>query len=213
MMTEWLQELLVWLPSGGNYYLLIFFIAFAESLAVIGLIVPGSSLILISGFLVVAGKGHFGNLVTVAILGAFLGDLLSFWLGKYYGSRILRMRMLRRRRAMVRFAQAFFVSHGGKSLFFARFLGPIRGITPFIAGVSGFRGATAFVYIAISAILWGICYPGLGYLGGSSLQQAQDFGTHFGLAIIVLLIAVIAHYQIRKLFRPPKPVKVSRHKK
>lgn len=200
MMAEWLQSLILWLPGGGNYYLLLFVIAFAESLAVVGLIVPGSSLILIAGFLVAAGKGQFIHLFTAATLGAFAGDMLSFWLGRYYGSRLLRMRMLRRRRTLVRYAQKFFVNHGGKSLFFARFLGPIRGITPFIAGVSEFRGSAACCYIVVSALLWGFCYPGLGYLGGSSLQKAQDYGSHFGVAILVLLIIVIGHYRVKKYF-------------
>lgn len=212
-MTDWLQELMILLPSGSNYYLLLFLVAFAESIAVVGLIVPGSTLIVLAGFLVVAGKGTFTGLFLVATLGALLGDLFSFWLGGHYGSRILRMRIFLRRRAVIRYAQKFFISHGGKSLFFARFLGPIRGITPFIAGVSGFRARTASFHIVISALLWGVTYPGLGYLGGSSLQQVQSLGARFGLGILVLLLIVVVHYQVKKLFNPPTPPKKSRKKK
>lgn len=207
-MTDWLQEFMILLPSGSNYYLLLFFVAFAESVAVVGLIVPGSTLIVLAGFLVIAGKGTFTGLFLMATLGALMGDLLSLWLGKRYGSRILRMRIFRRRRAIVHYAQKFFINHGGKSLFFARFLGPIRGITPFIAGMSGFRASAAYVYISLSALLWGVVYPGIGYLGGSSLQQAQSFGTRFGLGIIVLLLIVVVHYQVKKLFMPPSPKKI-----
>lgn len=202
-MEEWLQQILVYIPDGGRYFLLLFLVAFTESLPVVGLIVPGSTLIVLAGFLVVAGKGSIFSLFLVATFGALLGDLLSLWFGKRFGGIILRMRIFQRRRRLIRYSQAFFVSHGGKSLFFARFLGPIRGITPFIAGMSGFPARPAVLYISISAVLWGICYPGLGYLGGSSLQQAQTLGTRFGLALVVLLIIVVVHYQVKKLLRTP----------
>lgn len=201
LMEAWIQQILIYLPEGSKYYLLIFFVAFAEALPVAGLLVPGSTIIVLAGFLVVAGKGNLAPLILAAGLGALLGDLLSLWLGKRYGGILLRIRFFRRRRKMIRYAQKFFVSHGGKSLFFARFLGPIRGIVPFIAGLSKMPQRSAAIYILISSILWGISYPGLGYLGGSSLQQAQTMGGRFGLAILVLLLVVIVHYQVKKLFK------------
>lgn len=200
-METWTQYILLYLPEGSKYYSLLFLVAFAESLPIVGLLVPGSTVIVLAGFLIVAGKGNLAALIMVATVGALFGDLLSMWLGKRYGGIFLRMRFFRRRRKMIRYAQKFFVTHGGKSLFFARFLGPIRGIVPFIAGLSQIPRGAGAIYILISSILWGICYPGLGYLGGSSLQQAQNLGARLGLAIIVLLLIVIVHYQVKKLFK------------
>jgi undecaprenyl-diphosphatase len=200
-MEVWIQQMLMFLPAGSKYHFLIFFVAFAESLPVAGLLVPGSTIIVLAGFLIVAGKGNLATLILVSGLGALLGDLLSLWLGKRYGGIFLRMRFFRRRRKMIRYAQRFFLTHGGKSLFFARFLGPIRGIVPFVAGLSQMPRRTATGYILMSSILWGICYPGLGYLGGSSLQQAQTMGVRFGLAVFLLLVIVLVHYQVKKLFK------------
>ncbi len=200
-MEAWIQQIIIFLPEGSKYYALLFFIALAESLPVAGLIVPGSTIIVLAGFLIVAGKGNLAALILVATAGALLGDLLSLWLGKRYGGIFLRMCFFRRRRTMIRYAQKFFVTHGGKSLFFSRFLGPIRGIVPFIAGLSHMPQLKAAIYILISSVLWGICYPGLGYLGGSSLQQALTLGARFGLAIFVLLLIVIVHYQVKKLLK------------
>ncbi len=200
-MEEWVQQIILYLPDGGKYYLLIFLVAFAESLPVTGLIVPGSTMIVLAGFLVVADKGDFTLLALAATFGALFGDLLGLWLGKRYGGTLLQIRLFKRRRKLIRYSQKFFVAHGGKSLFFARFLGPIRGIVPFIAGLSQIPTRAACIYIFISAILWGISYPAIGFLGGSSLQQAQTMGARFGLAILVLLLAVIVHYQVKKLFK------------
>lgn len=200
-MEYWLQQFIEILPDGTTYLLVLFLVAFAESLPMIGLLVPGSSLVVFAGFLVLHGKCSFTLLVVVTTGGALLGDLCSFWLGFYYGSKLLKLRSFQKHHNLVKRAEHFFVDHGGKSIFFARFLGPIRGVTPFIAGLSGMAGRPFSSYALISAILWGICYPGLGYFGGSRWQNAQSLSAKFGLVIFIFLIATVLHYWIRRNFK------------
>jgi membrane protein DedA with SNARE-associated domain len=76
-MEQWLLESFDWLPTGGVYYALIGVISFLESLAVIGILCPGSILIVFAGFLAAHGKGDFSLLVAVAAAGAHAGDRLS----------------------------------------------------------------------------------------------------------------------------------------
>jgi undecaprenyl-diphosphatase len=201
VMENWLQHFIGFLPEGTTYLLALFLVAFCESLPMIGLLVPGSTLVVFAGFLVLHGKCSFILLSTVTITGALLGDLLSFWLGFYYGSKLLKLRSFQKHHSLVKRSELFFVDHGGKSIFFARFLGPIRGITPFIAGLSGLPRRPFCCYATISAILWGICYPGIGYLGGSSWQQAQSLSAKFGLVILGLLLITLLNYWIRRNFR------------
>ena len=202
-MEQWLQQLMQYLPEGGDYLLVMFLIAFAESTPMIGLIVPGSTLIVFAGFLVLKGKGTLTLLIAVTTWGALLGDLFSFWLGLHYGSKLLQLSSFQKHHKLIKQAEQFFVNHGGKSIFFARFLGPIRGITPFIAGLSGMKKQPFFGYTLISAILWGICYPGIGYLGGHSWQQAQSLSVKFSLIIGVILLAVIVHQWVKYIFKSP----------
>jgi len=196
-MDEWLQQLITILPEGDWYLAAIFIIALCESLPVVGLLVPGSTLIVFAGFLVIHDHGTLPTLVVFSMFGAFLGDLSSFELGRKYGSTILRMRIFQRYRRWVSESELFFVNHGGKSIFFARFLGPIRGITPFVAGLSGMVRRPFNIYTAISALLWGISYPGIGYLGGSSWQKAQSWSARFGLIILLALLVTIVHYLVK----------------
>ena len=200
-MEYWLQHFIGFLPEGTTYLLALFLVAFCESLPMIGLLIPGSTLIVFAGFLVLHGKCSFILLSTVTITGALLGDLFSFWLGFYYGSKLLRLRSFQKHHRLVKRSELFFVDHGGKSIFFARFLGPIRGIIPFIAGLSSLPGRPFCFYALISAISWGICYPGVGYLGGSSWQQAQSLSAKFGLVILGLLLITLLNYWIRRNFR------------
>jgi undecaprenyl-diphosphatase len=111
---------------------------------------------------------------------------------------MMAMKSFRKHHRLVKQSEKFFCAHGGKSLFFARFLGPIRGITPFIAGLSKMSSKALCFYTFISAILWGICYPGLGYLGGVSWQKAQSYSTRFGLLITLALTVIILQYWLRR---------------
>ena len=200
-MESWLQQFIDLLPNGQTYLLVLSLIAFAESLPAIGLIVPGSTLIVFAGFLVLHGKGSLLLLILVTMIGAFFGDLFSFWLGSHYGSKLLKLSYFQRYHKSANNSEHFFIHHGGKSIFFARFLGPIRGITPFIAGLAGMKKGVFFMYAAISAVLWGICYPGLGYLGGNSWQSAQSLSARFGLIVGVIFVATLLHYWIRYYFK------------
>ena len=206
-MENWIQQFIGFLPEGNSYLLILFLVAFTESLPMIGLLVPGSTLVVFAGFLAIHGKSSLILLIIITTSGTLLGDLLSFWLGFHYGSKLLKLQIFQKHHSLIKHTEHFFVDHGGKSIFFARFLGPIRGITPFIAGLSGMPSRSFCGYALISAILWGISYPGLGYLGGSSWKQTQGLTARFGLVVIIILLATLLHYWIRRNFKTPKTEK------
>jgi membrane protein DedA with SNARE-associated domain len=201
-MNVWLSQLISILPDGGSYLAAIFIVAFFESLPMIGLLMPGSTLVVMAGFLVFHGKSSLLLLFIISTSGALAGDLVSFWLGFRFGSKILKTKSFQKHYRLITKSEQFFVNHGGKSIFFARFLGPIRGITPFIAGLSGMARNTFYYYAFISAIFWGITYPGLGYMGGHSWQYAQSLTTRFGLGMLIILAAVFIHQWVRKNIKP-----------
>ncbi|MCK4502273.1 MAG: DedA family protein [Desulfuromonadales bacterium] len=200
-MESWLQQFIELLPDGTTYLMALFLVAIAESIPMLGLLIPGSTAVVFAGFLVLHGKCSLTLLIIAASSGALIGDLFSFWLGYYYGSKVIRLRSFQKHHHLVKRAESFFVDHGGKSIFFARFIGPIRGITPFIAGLSAMAWRPFSSYALVSSVLWGICYSGLGYLGGSSWQNVQGLSAKFGLVITILLLATIIHYWIRKNFK------------
>lgn len=187
-MEAWLQHFFSYLPDGNLYYLLMGLIAFGESLVAVGLLLPGSTLCVFAGFLALHGKGDILLLVSVAALGAFAGDLLSYLLGARFSAPMLQSRILAKRLNLVRRAELFFADHGGKSVFFGRFFGPVRGFIPFVAGGAGMRPGAFVGYAVISALLWGMAYPGIGYLAGVSWQNVQKWSGRFSLVILAALI-------------------------
>jgi len=198
-MEAWLEQLLTSVTATPWYYLLIAAIATAEGVALIGLIVPGSVLCVTIGALAAAGHGNFTLTCLCAAAGALLGDLLSYLLGGRLGPRLTHSFFPQRSKPLLKRAQIFFSAHGGKSLFFARFFGPLRGLVPFVAGCVHFPAKNLFAYSSIAALLWGISYPGLGYLGLKSWQQLPFLHTIEGISAVLLatIFAVIGGRYLR----------------
>lgn len=181
------------LPDGGFYYALLFAIAMAESIAMIGLAVPGSTLIVCAGFLAAHGQGRLGGIMIAAALGALAGDSISYLLGARLGYRFLRKRLFRKHLSLIRKAEMFFLDHGGKSLFLGRFAGPLRGLTPFMAGSANLSPGKFYGYTLFSCLLWGLAYPGVGNLGAASWRQVQIWSGRLSLIVTTLLIILFAN--------------------
>lgn len=186
-MDAWLQNLFAWLPQGLPYYALLALIAFLESVPAVGVIVPGSILTVFVGFLALHGKGDIVSVMIAASVGALLGDIFTYVVGARLGPRISRWKFFRRRKKLLHRAELFFVDHGGKSVLLGRFIGPLRGLIPFVAGYARMSPAIFALYSVASASLWGIAYPGVGYLGGASWQRVQIWAGRFTLLLVLLL--------------------------
>jgi undecaprenyl-diphosphatase len=212
-MEQWLHDIFNLLPGGMLFAAAVFVIAFLEALVGIGLIMPGSVLTVFSGWLAFHGKAPIASIMAAAGLGALFGDLLSYWLGARFGVHFGRLGLLQKRQDLLRLTELVFIEHGGKSVFFGRFLGPIRGLVPFVAGASRMRPLIFSVYALISGILWGIIYPGLGYLGGNSWQQAETLAGRLGLLIALALVVTILMVLLRHRFLPKQKLSKVKHDK
>jgi undecaprenyl-diphosphatase len=118
------------------------------------------------------------------------------------GATLFRHKFLRRRTDLLRRAQVFFIRHGGKSIFFGRFVGPLRGFIPFVAGSARMPPLSFFLYTLVSALLWGLTYPGLGFLGGASWRQVQRWTGHFGVFMAILLFLFVLNGLFWKTLAP-----------
>ncbi len=199
-MTEQLFHHL--LPSIEQFsylgYWLAFFAAFAETALVIGLLVPGSSFLLLLGAVASTGQLDFSALLWFAIAGAVLGDNLNFWLGKRYGQRWKHNGVWFMKPEHFEQAHLFFDRHGAHSIFLGRFIPSIKEIAPFVAGTVGMRRHSFFFWNLLGAIGWGLEWVGGGYLFGQSLTLAQAWMSRLGLAIFLLLLLWLLFYLLKR---------------
>ena len=198
-MEGWFQELLLLIPGGLQFATALGLLAMLEGIVGLGLIVPGAILTVFGGFLAYHGKGDLPTVLACVSLGAIAGDVISYLLGARFGSRLWGRGLLRRHVGLLLKAQAFFYDHGGKSIFFGRFIGPLRGLVPFIAGAAHMRPWPFLGWAAISGLLWGIGYPGLGYLGGTSWALARNLSGGAGL-LLALGAALAAFFVWRRRY-------------
>ena len=211
-MEHWLQEIFSLIPGGALFVGVVFLIAFLEALVGIGLIMPGSVLPVFSGWLAFHGKASILAIMAAAALGALIGDLLSYWLGARFGVHLWQWGLLKKRQGLLLLTEFFFLEHGGKSVFFGRFLGPIRGLVPFVAGAGHMRPTLFTCYAMISGVLWGISYPGLGYLGGTSWQRAETLTGRLGLLVLLAFLTTLLVTWLRRRLLPKQELREAKHK-
>lgn len=133
---------------------ILFLVAFAESLAVAGLLVPGILILPGAGALVAAGVLDFWAAYLAIASGAILGDAVSYWIGRRFSDRIGRLWPFSRRPEMLGKGRAFFDRHGGKSVFLARFVGPLRTVVPITAGMMAMPHRHFQAFNILSALVW-----------------------------------------------------------
>lgn len=183
-------------PSPGLLLLIIGAIALVESLALVGLLVPGVVLITASASL--AGHQDIApaTVILVAFLGAIIGDGLSFWLGYTQRENVHRLWPLSRYPEWIDHGERFFQRYGTFSVFLGRFVGPVRPVIPMIAGMLQMSPRTFTLANVFSALLWAPAYVLPGYLLGRTWQERLDLPKaleHWliGLGVMIVVLAVI----------------------
>jgi membrane protein DedA with SNARE-associated domain/membrane-associated phospholipid phosphatase len=169
-------------------YFVTFLIAFGESLAIIGSVIPGSVTMTAIGAMIGSGIMPMTPTLVFAMLGAFLGDFFSYWIGAHYNERLRSIWPLNKNPRWLTLGEAFFAKHGGKSVVFGRFFGPVRSAVPLIAGMLQMKMGRFIAAALPSAMIWSLLYifPGI-LVGALSLELPRATATKF---ILLVLCAV-----------------------
>ena len=200
MLGESLQSLLAWVVANPHWIgLLLFLVAFLESLALIGFVMPGAVILFASGGLVASGAYPLGDALLYATLGAILGDGLSYWLGRHYQQQLRCFWPLCRYPDVLSRGEQFFFRHGGKSVALGRFVGPIRAVVPAVAGMMGMSPLRFYTVNILSAIVWAPAYILPGVVFAASLSLAAEAAGR--LVVLLLLLAIVMLFSLWLLRR------------
>ena len=190
-MAESFQQLLHWVQANPGWAgAVVFLMAFAESMAIVGMVVPGVAILFAVGALIGAGALDFWQMVAWAVAGAILGDGLSFWLGRHYRQQLTRLWPFNRHPEMLQRGIAFFQKYGGKSVALGRFFGPVRAVIPLVAGMMEMPPGRFLFANVLSALGWAPAYllPGMAF--GASLELASEVALRLVLLLVVLLASL-----------------------
>ncbi len=183
------ENMLYQLSIHSTYvYIMISLISFLESLAFLGLAVPGAVFVVTAGIL--SSKGYFNLylLILFAVIGAIAGDIVSYYLGIYSFDRIKKSNLFKKNQDIYIKGEEFFIKYGFLSILIGRFIGILRPLVPFVAGVFEMKRVVFFVWAVISGILWGISYILSGYIFGEGIgfiSSLKEVNIYLSLLVVV----------------------------
>ena len=210
----------------GPYALLgVALIIFAETGLLIGFLLPGDTLLILSGVLAIettAGHNAFGTnvwIVALAIgLAAFLGGEVGYLIGHHFGPRIFERKEsgLFSKKNVER-TNAFFVRFGPLAVILARFVPVVRTFAPIAAGVGHMPWKRYSLYNFIGAVIWGVGLTmfgyGIGHIPGVSAFVEKYIDVVLIGVVLVVALPTLWHYvsSVVKARKLAKAHKLSTH--
>jgi membrane protein DedA with SNARE-associated domain/membrane-associated phospholipid phosphatase len=190
MQSEFVSNLFEWVAAHPGWMsTVIFLAAMAESLTIVGIIIPGALVMFGLGALIGLGHLEFWSAYWWSTWGAIVGDAISFWIGRVFHQSIRQVWPFTKHPEMIARSEAFFRKHGGKGVLFGRFFGPVRGTIPTVAGMMDMTWRNFMIANVMSAVLWAPAYliPGMAF--GASLDIASRVAGR--LAVLILIVAML----------------------
>ena len=169
----------------ANYgYFAVFVIVALESA---GVPMPGETALVTAAIFAGQGTLDIRLLIAVAAAAAILGDNCGYWVGREYGFPIVYKygRYVRLDEGRLKLGQYLFRLHGGKIVFFGRFVALLRAFAAFLAGVNHLSWERFFIFNALGGIVWATIFGSGGYFLGVAFEH---YARPVGIAALVLAV-------------------------
>jgi membrane-associated protein len=168
-------------------YLILFAVVFCETGLVVAPFLPGDSLLFAAGSLAALDNSVLNVWYVCIVLStaAIFGDSTNYWIGRFVGPKIFhqeKIRLLNKKHLDE--AHAFYVRHGGKTVFIARFMPILRTFAPFVAGI----GKMPYMRFLAYSISGTICWIGTFTLGGYFFGNIPWVKQHFTAVIMAIIV-------------------------
>ncbi len=178
---------------------------FLENSAFMGLIAPGEWTLVFAGLLASEGTLKLPWLYPAAITGAVLGDIAGYIIGRKGGYRFFSRygRYFRFKQSYLETTQAYFLRHGGKTVFIGRFVPFVKVFAPMTAGIGRMPFARFLAWAVPGAVLASSLLITGGYLFGESWRRVNEYigwvaGVIFAVVVVGTAI-VFLHRRRRRL--------------
>jgi membrane protein DedA with SNARE-associated domain len=161
------------------------------ALECVGIPVPGETILVAAA--IYAGTTHHLSIAAVigaAIAGAIVGNVIAFSIGRAYGYRLLRRygRYIHLDETRIKIGEYLFLRHGGKVVFFARFVPVLRSVAALLAGANRMSWRSFMVANVTGAVVWvGIDCIGAYLLG----EELTKLAAPVGIALVAIVVAII----------------------
>jgi len=162
----------------------------------LGLPVPEDLALLTGGFLVHRGITQYPTTLAISFVGVVAGDNSLFFLGRRFGTSVLRYVGFVRPRILPRIERLkiFMDRHGHMAIFYARFLAGVRALVYLTAGSAGVSPRRFVIYDALGAVISVPLVVSVGYFFGHQIDLAIRYLGGFDRLVLVAAAACIIFY-------------------
>ncbi|MCU1636759.1 MAG: hypothetical protein JWQ68_1998 [Cryobacterium sp.] len=167
-----------------------------ETSVLVGLIVPGDTVVIVAST-AVANAVEYVALVVAVVAGALSGESIGFALGRYFGPWIRSSRLGRRigERNWAK-AETYLRRRGGIAVFLSRFLPVLHSLIPLTVGMSSMRYRTFMKWTVPACVIWAVAYVTVGSAAAGGYRELSDrlhfAGYYFvGAVIVFILLAYV----------------------
>jgi membrane protein DedA with SNARE-associated domain len=173
-------------------YLAVFIGVGIESM---GIPFPGETILLVAS--IYAGTSHQLSIflvIVAAAAGAIVGDNIGFWIGREGGFRLVRRygHLVGLTERRLKLGQYLFLKHGGKVVFFGRFVAILRAWAAFLAGTNRMPWPRFLFFNGLGGMVWATIYGLGGYILGSNVYRIRGtLGVVFAIAAVIAVIALL----------------------
>jgi len=178
--------------SGSLALAVIFLAAYLESALLLGMVVPGETMVMAGGVLALHDRVPLWSVMVVACLATILGDSTGYAVGRKFGEPLLKKlpdRLIKPK--TIDRAKLLMEDAGGKAVMGGRFTPALNVVIPPLAGMSKMPYAKFLAWNIPSAIAWGVGYAALGYAAGAGYRTIADKVGWAGLAVTAVVLAGI----------------------
>jgi len=168
---------------GMLIYAILFSIIFAETGLVVTPFLPGDSLLFAAGMFAALGSLHIGWLFFLLWLASFFGDNTNYWIGRFFGQKIVDNHHIPINQKHINKTQEFFQEHGKKTMVLARFMPIVRTFAPFVAGI----GKMEYRKFLFFSWLGGLCWVSLFVFGGYFFGNIPLVRNNFSVVIMIII--------------------------
>lgn len=176
-------------------YPIVFLGALLENTVLLGLVLPGGTLVLLAAVYAQQGDLSLPLVLLFGWAGMVAGTSLDFLLGRRgVAAAIQRWGPAQRFGPRLDAAERFLERYGAWAFLLAHFIGHVRSFLAITAGAARLPWRRFLLYEGVAALAWNILFIGAGYLAGRNLDRLQWIMTRAGLAIVAALVVAYAVY-------------------
>jgi membrane-associated protein len=171
-----------------------------ETSVLVGLVVPGDTIVLVAST-AVDGVGEYLALVFAVIAGALVGESIGFGLGRWFGPHIQHSRLGRRigDENWAR-AQRYLDRRGGPAVFISRFLPVLHSLIPLTVGMSTMRYRKFMAWTVPACVIWAFAYVTVGSAAAGGYRElSRDLHWAGYLFVGVIAVFLLAVWGTKKL--------------